>query len=231
MFTTPVLIAIAAALLLALLVLLTLLAVRKLGQGLGSDAIATLERNLRDEGARARAEALEQSRQQRVELSASLLQFGQTLATQQDQLGRALAAQLETFGRQLEALSQRIDERQLGMQKDARDGRVEQDATLQRFGEALVLRLTAIGETSTQRLAELRSTVDERLKELQADNAVKLEEMRKTVDEKLHNTLEERLGQSFKLVSERLELVQRGLGEMQSLAAGVGDLKRVLTNV
>ena len=66
---------------------------------------------------------------------------------------------------------------------------------------------------------------------IQEDNARKLEQMRATVDEKLHDTLEKRLGESFKLVSERLELVQRGLGEMQSLANGVGDLKKVLTNV
>ena len=77
----------------------------------------------------------------------------------------------------------------------------------------------------------MRSTLEQQLKALQADNAQKLEQMRATVDEKLQSTLETRLGQSFKLVSERLEAVQRGLGEMQSLAAGVGDLKRVLTNV
>jgi len=77
----------------------------------------------------------------------------------------------------------------------------------------------------------MRATLNERLAAIQSDNAQKLEEMRRTVDEKLHATLEQRLGQSFQLVSERLEQVHRGLGEMQSLAAGVGDLKRVLTNV
>ncbi|MGA1664877.1 MAG: DNA recombination protein RmuC, partial [Burkholderiaceae bacterium] len=76
-----------------------------------------------------------------------------------------------------------------------------------------------------------RRTINERLGEIQQDNAKKLEDMRKTVDEKLQSTLEERLGASFKIVSERLEQVHRGLGEMQSLASGVGDLKRVLTNV
>ena len=70
-----------------------------------------------------------------------------------------------------------------------------------------------------------------RLGEIQSDTANKLEEMRKTVDEKLHATLEQRLGESFKQVSDRLEAVHRGLGEMQTLATGVGDLKRVLTNV
>jgi len=82
-----------------------------------------------------------------------------------------------------------------------------------------------------ERFERLKNSVDARLLAIQADNAGKLEEMRRTVDEKLHATLEQRLGESFKLVSERLEQVHRGLGEMQSLAAGVGDLKRVLTNV
>src|SRR5574343_976581 len=82
-----------------------------------------------------------------------------------------------------------------------------------------------------ERFEHLKIAVESRLGAIQADNAVKLDEMRKTVDEKLHATLEQRLGESFKLVSERLEQVHRGLGEMQTLAAGVGDLKRVLTNV
>ncbi len=88
--------------------------------------------------------------------------------------------------------------------------------------------LTASNET---RMDKLRETVEVRLQTIQEDNARKLEQMRATVDEKLHDTLEKRLGESFKLVSERLELVQKGLGEMQSLANGVGDLKKVLTNV
>lgn len=82
-----------------------------------------------------------------------------------------------------------------------------------------------------ERFERLKIAVEGRLSAMQADNAAKLEEMRRTVDEKLHATLEQRLGQSFKLVSDRLEQVHRGLGEMQTLAAGVGDLKRVLTNV
>jgi DNA recombination protein RmuC len=102
-----------------------------------------------------------------------------------------------------------------------------QKAQLQTFQEQLST-LTAGNE---QRLDKLRETVDEKLRLLQADNAEKLEKIRVTVDEKLHQTLETRLGESFKLVSERLELVQKGLGEMQGLATGVGDLKRVLTNV
>lgn len=81
------------------------------------------------------------------------------------------------------------------------------------------------------RMENMRKTVEEKLQALQKDNSEKLEQMRATVDEKLQSTLEKRLGESFKLVSERLEQVQRGLGEMQSLANGVGDLKKVLSNV
>jgi DNA recombination protein RmuC len=82
-----------------------------------------------------------------------------------------------------------------------------------------------------QQVGQLTATVDNRLKHMQADNAGKLDEMRKTVDEKLQSTLESRLGESFKQVSQQLEQVYKGLGEMQNLATGVGDLKRVLTNV
>jgi len=77
----------------------------------------------------------------------------------------------------------------------------------------------------------VRETVEKQLKEIREDNGNRLEEMRKTVDEKLQTTLEKRLGDSFKLVSDRLEQVHKGLGEMQSLASGVGDLKKVLSNV
>jgi DNA recombination protein RmuC len=95
----------------------------------------------------------------------------------------------------------------------------------------LTRQLAALTEAQAQRLLELRGGVETRLRELQSDNTAKLEEMRRTVDEKLHATLEQRLGESFKLVSERLEQVHRGLGEMQTLAAGVGDLNRMLTGV
>ncbi|MFA6001025.1 MAG: DNA recombination protein RmuC [Thermoleophilia bacterium] len=92
-------------------------------------------------------------------------------------------------------------------------------------------RIEGLTTSNEARLENLRTTVDTQLKQLQENNEKKLEEMRMTVDEKLHNTLEKRLGESFKQVSDHLEAVQRGLGEMQSLATGVGDLKQVLTNV
>lgn len=97
--------------------------------------------------------------------------------------------------------------------------------------EAFARELNRFSLGLDERFERLKTTVEGRLTAIQTDNANKLEEMRRTVDEKLHATLEQRLGESFKLVSDRLEQVHRGLGEMQTLAAGVGDLKRVLTNV
>ena len=97
--------------------------------------------------------------------------------------------------------------------------------------ESMSKSLRELSESNQTSLDRIRTTVDMRVKELQDGNEKRLEEMRKTVDEKLQTTLEKRLGESFKLVSDRLESVQKGLGEMQSLANGVGDLKRVLTNV
>lgn len=91
--------------------------------------------------------------------------------------------------------------------------------------------LASLTSVNEKKLESMRCTVEERLRALQEENTKKLEEMRVTVDEKLHATLEKRFSESFKLVSERLEKVYEGLGEMQTLAAGVGDLKRVLTNV
>lgn len=91
--------------------------------------------------------------------------------------------------------------------------------------------LKSLTQSNEQKSEKLREAVESRLRLLQEDNSAKLEQMRATVDEKLHATLELRLGQSFKLVSERLEQVHRGLGEMQTLATGVGDLKKVLMNV
>jgi DNA recombination protein RmuC len=96
---------------------------------------------------------------------------------------------------------------------------------------AFSAQLQTLTQSNDQKLEKLRETVEQRLQVIQEDNGRKLEQMRQTVDEKLHATLEQRLGESFKIVSDRLEAVHKGLGEMQSLASGVGDLKRVLSNV
>lgn len=97
--------------------------------------------------------------------------------------------------------------------------------------ELFAKQLNALSEMNEKKFDKLKDSVEMQLKNLQADNHNKLEEMRKTVDEKLHDTLEKRLGESFRIVSERLEQVHKGLGEMKILANGVGDLKRVLSNV
>ncbi len=97
--------------------------------------------------------------------------------------------------------------------------------------EEVTTSLTGLGAHTVERLEAVREVIEQRLLALQTDNAQKLEAMRQTVDEKLQGTLEKRLGESFRLVSDRLEQVHKGLGEMQTLASGVGDLKKVLTNV
>ncbi|MDX1763224.1 MAG: DNA recombination protein RmuC [bacterium] len=133
--------------------------------------------------------------------------------------------------------------------RHAQGGREELRNSLKSFGDSVLSRSTEIAHlqkdqldtfarqlgvltrTNEEKLDHLRESVEGRLKGLQEENSRKLDQMRAIVDEKLHETLEKRLGESFKFVSERLELVHKGLGEMQTLAAGVGDLKRVLTNV
>jgi DNA recombination protein RmuC len=160
---------------------------------------------------------------------------------------------LEALDRSIER-SERLFREELSRLRDEfshqlREGREEQSASLRGFGDSLMRRMTEIASLQKGQLdifaeqlkmltqmneggfEKLRETVEARLKSLQEENVAKLEQMRATVDEKLHATLEQRLGESFKLVSERLELVHKGLGEMRGLAAGVGDLKRVLTNV
>ncbi|MDE2053918.1 MAG: DNA recombination protein RmuC [Xanthomonadaceae bacterium] len=117
------------------------------------------------------------------------------------------------------------------LREEQRAARTELAETLDRMGGQLRLSLSALTADNQQRLVEVRTTLDTQLKALQTDNAAQLEKMREVVDEKLQKTLETRLSSSFKQIAERLEAVQRGLGEMQSLATGVGDLKRVLSNV
>ncbi|MDQ2977260.1 MAG: DNA recombination protein RmuC [Acidobacteriota bacterium] len=97
--------------------------------------------------------------------------------------------------------------------------------------DGVTKQLQTLTESNQEAIDRICATIDSRLHNLQDSNEKKLEEMRKTVDEKLHDTLEKRLGQSFKLVGDQLEAVHRGLGDMQNLASGVGDLKRLLSNV
>ena len=113
----------------------------------------------------------------------------------------------------------------------ARDSREELGRSLASFSQTISTQMSSIATLQNAQFETLRQAVERRLERIQQDNAAKLEQMRQTVDEKLHATLEQRLSESFKQVSERLELVHKGLGEMHTLAIGVGDLKKVLVNV
>uniref|UniRef100_UPI0039F023FC DNA recombination protein RmuC n=1 Tax=Bordetella sputigena TaxID=1416810 RepID=UPI0039F023FC len=145
---------------------------------------------------------------------------------------RALRGEMSDAMRGLRIeLGRHLDDLRHGVAREAQASRSESAESLGRFSTVFGEQVQRLIDMNDRRLQEVRQTVDQRLQALQADNAGKLEEMRRTVDEKLHATLEQRLGESFKLVSERLEAVHKGLGEMQTLASGVGDLKRVLTNV
>jgi DNA recombination protein RmuC len=142
------------------------------------------------------------------------------LATARSENAAAAAAARAELAGNLARFSQAMQQQLAGMGS-------AQGAELQRFGE----RLAELTRSNEARLESVRATVEQRLDVLRRESAGKLDEMRATVDEKLQATLEQRLGASFKQVSDRLEQVHKGLGEMHALAAGVGDLKRVLANV
>ncbi len=115
--------------------------------------------------------------------------------------------------------------------KIAKENREELTNSLSKFSDNFASSVKEFNKITGEKLDKIRETVESKLQSIQEDNSQKLEKMRETVDEKLHKTLEHRLGESFKIVSESLEKVQKGLGEMQTLATGVGDLKKVLSNV
>ncbi|AMP13962.1 rmuC family protein [Collimonas pratensis] len=182
-----------------------------------------------------RGEVQTSAQNMRQEIGSNFGQLQQTLAAQMTSVATLQNNQIDTFAQQLvkltETNAQQLDGMRLAMNQQAQTSREEQAQSLKRFGDTLNQTLAALTESNAQRMAEVRATLEARIKDLQTDNGLRLEEMRKTVDEKLHATLEQRLGESFKIVSDRLEKVHQGLGEMQQLAIGVGDLKRVLTNV
>jgi DNA recombination protein RmuC len=182
-----------------------------------------------------RSEVQTSAQSTRQELTGSLAQFQQTIAAQLTSVATIQNSQIDSFAQQLaklnEANSQQLEAMRQAITLQAKAGREEQSSALKRFGDTLNQTLSTLTESNAQRMAEVRATLEAKIRDLQTDNGARLEEMRKTVDEKLHATLEHRLGESFKLVSDRLDKVHQGLGEMQQLAIGVGDLKRVLTNV
>ncbi|MBP6250309.1 MAG: DNA recombination protein RmuC [Leptothrix sp. (in: Bacteria)] len=149
-----------------------------------------------------------------------------------ERLARDLRGELgeSARGTRLE-LGSRLADFQRTLLTQAGDVARTQNEQWRTLAESNDRRLGELRAAVEQRLAAVQASVEERLHSLQTDNEKRLEQMRATVDEKLHATLETRLGESFRQVAERLELVHRGLGEMQTLAQGVGDLKRVLGNV
>ncbi|WP_429614591.1 DNA recombination protein RmuC [Variovorax sp. W2I14] len=153
-----------------------------------------------------RREIGENSRGTRQETAQAFATFQQSLVQQGAEATRTQNAQLDAFSLQLASLQKSL-------------------------ADTLNTQLQGLSESNARRLAEVRTTMETQLAQLQQSNTAKLDEMRKTVDEKLQSTLEARLGESFKQVADRLEQVHKGLGEMQTLAVGVGSLQRVLTNV
>ena len=153
-----------------------------------------------------RREISESSRGARTELTLSLATFQEALVKQGAEATRTQNTQIDAFAQQLALLQKTLS-------------------------DTLSIQLQGLSESNARRMAEVRATLEAQLAMLQQTNIAKLDEMRQTVDEKLQTTLETRLGESFKQVADRLEQVHKGLGEMQSLAQGVGDLQRVLTNV
>ena len=147
-----------------------------------------------------------QAKDLRQELLQQLTMFQQTLLHQSAETTRTQNAQIDAFGQQLALMRANLS-------------------------DTLAQQINAMSEANARRLGEMRATLEAQLTQLQQTNATKLDEMRATVDEKLHATLQARLGESFKQVADRLEQVHKGLGEMQTLATGVGDLKHLLTNV
>ena len=199
-------------LLVVVVVLLLWLALRRDG-----GAAESLERNLR-------ADVQDSARATRQELTATLATFQQSLLAQSGDVARTQNEQIDSFRTQLATMQQRVSD-------DTRAAREAQDAALHRFGQAQSEQLRALADANDKRLAEVRQVVEAKLTQIQADNGQRLEQMRATVDEKLSATLEQRLGESFKQVAERLEQVHKGLGEMQTLARDVGSLSRTLAGV
>src|SRR6185312_5439506 len=196
--------------LLVLVLLLQLVTVLRGRDGAGVSAKLDA---LKDDSARVERTLREEQRAGREELQQGFDRFRGHVGEQLGGMSQQQAERIEGFGQRLAALtdgtSQGLQTLAQQLAEDARKSRAETTLALNRFGEQQQQRLAALSAEHEKRMGEVRATL-----------AAKLEQMRATVDEKLHATLENRLGESFKLVSERLEAVQRGLGEMQGLAVG-----------
>lgn len=182
-----------------------------------SNELSLLSRYLKDEVTALRNEILGQNQANREELSRTLK------AASDSQFKQASESRAE-LSSHLNLLNQQIN-------KDAFVNREELTKALNNLSESLSRKLQELTSGTSEQGEKLKLSIEISLEQIRSGNETKLEEMRKTVDEKLHATLEKRLGESFTQVSERLEEVHKGLGEMRSLATGVGDLKRTLEGV
>jgi len=191
--------------LLSVILLLALL-LRAAPRGEAAEVLAGVQDSSERLERELRREIGESSRAARQELAGSMANFQRMVVQQSGEALRTQNAQIDAFAQQLTLLQKTLS-------------------------DTLTTQLQSLSEANARRLGEVRATLESQLAQLQQNNAAKLDEMRQTVDEKLQTTLETRLGESFKQVADRLEQVHKGLGEMQSLAQGVGDLQRVLSNV
>jgi DNA recombination protein RmuC len=182
-----------------------------------------------------RGESLAAGRETREEIAGAVRELADSLQQRLGELRSTLDLRLQQMSDADRAADAQNRTELQNALKDFREVQVKRlDDSNKSQGERLQAFAQQLNDLSTRneaKLEALRTTVETKLTQLQTDNEAKLERIRQTVDEKLHQTLEQRLGESFKLVSERLELVHSGLGEMKSLAVGVGDLQKILTNV
>ncbi len=204
------------------------------------------EKNLKDEFVINRKESAENATSLRSEIGNQLNKFTQTFSEQLTNLTKSNEDKLEAIRKTIE---EKLFEFQKNIDSNSKESRSELKENLDLFKKELNDALKdykdrlkdQFGEfeksqrtqnvANSERISELKNSLEKSVKTMQDGNEKKLEEMRKTVDEKLNETLEKRLGESFKQVSERLEAVHKGLGEMQNLAVSVGDLKKVMSNV
>ncbi|HEX9983953.1 MAG TPA: DNA recombination protein RmuC [Thermoanaerobaculia bacterium] len=193
--------------------------------------LAPLIRLIGEESARSRDESAAAAVALRQEVTAIVGALGRTLQTAYDTVARIEQERFDRFAEDGRRLSADVGRRLDAFNETVVSAVTAHGTTQRQDLETIRAQVEKLTESNEMRIADVRRTVDERLKEIAASNARELQEMRNTVDEKLQGTLTQRLGESFALVTERLEEVHRGLGEMQSLASGVGDLKKVLTNV
>ena len=193
--------------------------------------INRIETAVKNEIAANRKESFEQSAYARKELAASLQSFEEKLNHLTETIDKKLSAFSESNNNNALASRTEIKEALNSFKKDLAQS-IADFNTQQKDNFYQLLRKQSDQNTDTStKLDTMRNTIEQKVSAMQTNNEQKLEQMRITVDEKLQQTLEARLGESFKLVSERLEAVHKGLGDMQTLATGVGDLKRVLSNV